>query len=219
MVYSSMTDRVSNFCAKSALRDFKIKLITEGDIEFQVLPNMLEKYSKELEFLSVICPNDIITGSLALNLYGLIYRDIHDIDVLIKDKNRYDHYFGKHSYSNDIVTINRLGFKEHSYVRSFKSKNIILNTLLPLLPIFRNLIELFTKTDYYQVDYFVDNDSNYNTFEYNGHTFKIHNVLDIIEQKLLLMKNIEEVELFIYSVSSQLKHKEDLFVIFKNINW
>lgn len=211
-----MTDRVPNFCAKSALRDFKIKLITEGDIEFQVLPNMLEKYSKELEFLSVICPNDIITGSLALNLYGLIYRDIHDIDVLIKDKNRYDHYFDKHSYNNDTPSINRLGFKEHSYKKIYKSNNILANTLLL---IFRDVIELFTRNDYYQVDYFVDNGSRYNTFEYNGHTFKIHNVLDIIEQKLLLMKNIEEIELFISSFSSQLKHKEDLFVIFKNINW
>jgi len=216
MVYSSMTDRIPEFNAKSALRDFKIKLITEGDIEFPVLPNMLDKYSNELQFLSTICPNDIITGSLALNLYGLIYRDIHDIDILIKDKNRYDHYFDKHSYSNDVATTNRLGFKEHSYTRKFKSNNIILNTLLF---VFRDTIELFTKKDYYQVDYFVDTDSRYNTFEYNGHTFKIHNVLDIIEQKLLLMKNIEDIELFISSFSSQLKHKEDLFVIFKNINW
>lgn len=216
MVYSSMPDRIPEFNAKSALRDFKIKLITEGDIEFPVLPNMLDKYSKELQFLSTICPNDIITGSLALNLYGLIYRDIHDIDILIKDKNRYDHYFDKHSYINDVATTNRLGFKEHSYTRKIKSNNIILNTLLF---VFRDTIELFTRKDYYQVDYFVDTDSRYNTFEYDGHTFKIHNVLDIIEQKLLLMKNIEDIELFISSFSSQLKHKEDLFVIFKNINW
>jgi hypothetical protein len=50
---------------------------------------MLDKMSPQLDMVRSQFSNDVITGSLALNLYELIYRDISDIDIIINDSTRY----------------------------------------------------------------------------------------------------------------------------------
>jgi hypothetical protein len=42
--------------------------------------------SPQLDMVRSQFSNDVITGSLALNLYELIYRDISDIDIIINDR-------------------------------------------------------------------------------------------------------------------------------------
>ena len=72
-------------------RDFKLKLI-QSDIEFSVSKEVIKKYHTDLTFIRNNFKNDIISGSIALSLLGLINRVASDIDILIKDKNRYSGY-------------------------------------------------------------------------------------------------------------------------------
>ena len=55
----------------SDFRDFKLRLI-KSDINFTINQKALIKYNNELIFISKKFSNDIITGSLALSLFGLI---------------------------------------------------------------------------------------------------------------------------------------------------
>ena len=73
------------------LRDFKLGIIT-GDREIKANPESLVKFDKELTFVKDEFPGDIITGSLGLNIFGFLDREISDIDILIKDKKRYSGY-------------------------------------------------------------------------------------------------------------------------------
>ena len=57
---------------------------------------------------------DIVSGSLALNLYGLIERDINDIDILIDSRFRYSGYYSGQLYGSpndgELTMENRLGY-------------------------------------------------------------------------------------------------------------
>ena len=75
----------------SELRNVKLKIITEG-FKFSIKSSVLNKMSIQLDMVKSTFFEDIITGSLALNLYDLIYRDISDIDIIIKDSERYANY-------------------------------------------------------------------------------------------------------------------------------
>jgi hypothetical protein len=211
---------ILDFEPKSALRDLKIQMITTDDVKFSVSTTNMEVHENELDFLKIFCTDDVITGSFALNLYGLINRGCNDIDVLIKDKDRYPnaHYYNDHSYSGDVdFSENRLGFKYHIHRKEVTIKNPFLNSLLHpfLLPI-NYLIKVFGNEYNFKVDYFIDNDVRYNTFEYKGHTYKIHCPLQIMDQKLdMYLKNKNTNH---YRINGDAdKHKKDLFVIFKNI--
>ena len=68
---------------QTEFRDYKLKVLN-GEIDFN--PTLKEKYKDLLYFISDEFPNDIISGSLALNILGLIYRDTNDIDIIIDDK-------------------------------------------------------------------------------------------------------------------------------------
>ena len=218
---------VLEFEPKSAIRDLKIQMITTDDVKFSVSSVNMEVNEKELDFLKLTCPDDVITGSLALNLYGLINRSCNDIDVLIKDKDRYPmgHYYNDHSYSDDVgFSENRLGYKHHIYRKDFSIENPILNSFLfPFIIIINYLIKVFGNEYHFKVDYFIDNEVKYNTFNYKGHTYKIHCPLQIMDQKLEMYLKSEK-DLHNYPrgwVSSKHgdKHKKDLFVIFKNIDF
>jgi len=211
---------VIDFDPKSALRDLKIQMITTDDVKFSVSNVNMEVHENELDFLKMACPDDVITGSFALNLYGLINRSCNDIDVLIKDKDRYPnaHYYNDHSYSGDVdFSENRLGYKQHVYRKQVTIKNSFLNSLLYSFTIAINyLIKVFGNEYNYKVDYFLDNDVRFNTFEYKGHTYKIHCPLQIMDQKLdMYLKNTNSNR-YIWTTRGD-KHKKDLFCIFKNI--
>jgi len=214
---------VLEFEPKSAIRDLKIQMITTDDIKFSVSTVNMEVHENELDFLKIACPDDVITGSFALNLYGLVNRSCSDIDVLIKDKDRYPngHYYNDHSYTGDVgFSENRLGYKQHIYRKEFVIKNPFLNSLLFMfISTINYLIKVFGNEYNFKVDYFLDNGVRYNTFEYKGHTYKIHCPLQIMDQKLeMYLKSESEDKGWVSSRHGD-KHKKDLFVIFKNINF
>ena len=210
---------VIDFEPKSALRDLKIQMITTDDVKFSVSNVNMEVHENELDFLKMACPDDVITGSFALNLYGLINRSCNDIDVLIKDKDRYPnaHYYNDHSYSSDVgFSENRLGYKQHVYRKEVTINPFLNSFLFPFILVVNYLIKVFGNEYIYKVDYFLDNDVRYNTFEYKGHTYKIHCPLQIMDQKLdMHLKDTNSQ----HYLSRENKHKKDLFVIFKNINF
>ncbi|MEN6292260.1 MAG: hypothetical protein ABFD07_09660 [Methanobacterium sp.] len=205
---------ILEFDPKVSMRDLKIRMITTNDINFEVPQANFKKYKTELDFLKLTCPDDVITGSFALILYGLINRSYMDIDVLIKDKDRYpkSYYYVDHSYIGDFgLTENRLGYKNHIYRKEILSDNPIVNVFT--YPI-NSLISIFGNEYNFKVDYFQDTDVKYNTFVHKGHTFKIHCPVQIMEQKLKMYQSNEHP-----TSSFSDKHKTDLFTIFKNINF
>ena len=153
-----MSFPVSNTTAYlNEFRDFKLRLIS-SDVEFNINKESVKKYKNELFFIKSNFPNDIITGSLALNLLGLIDREISDIDILIDDVNRYSNY-NLSSYKEDTI-VNRLGFIYFNYKRNF-----------------------FTRRRYYTVDFFKNVNVDYIEFEFQGTTLKVQHPLMIMSLK------------------------------------
>lgn len=148
------------------LRDFKLSIIT-GDEVIEVNKKSLLKFEKHLDFIKTEFSDDIITGSLALNIFGLLDRDISDIDILIKDSTRYSDYNKGYYYhqikGNELDMDSRLGYK----ILKYRESGI--------------LKKFFPKK--YKVDFFIDNNTRYLEVEYKGHTYKVQHPLDILETK------------------------------------
>ena len=145
---------------KTEIRNFKLKVL-DDTIKFEI---KTDKYKSELKFIKREFPNDIITGSFVLLLYGLIDREFNDIDILIKDKDRYSDY-DKNSnidYGGNIIESNRLGYRNIFYKEN-----------------------IFCGAKKYKVDFFQDLGSTYT--EYNG--IKIHNPMEIIDYKVTRVLN------------------------------
>lgn len=154
------------------LRDFKLGIIT-GEREIKANTENLKKFDEQLTFIKDEFPDDVITGSLGLNIFGFLDREISDIDILIKDKERYSGYNSGEYYhrtkGNELDMASRLGFLE------IKHK----------LPGVWN--KLFPKK--YKVDFFQYNSQNYIEVEYKGHIYKVQNPMDILEAKSTLSGN------------------------------
>ena len=175
---------------QTEFRDYKLKVLN-GEINFTPSAKALDKHKDLLYFISDTLPNDIISGSLALNIFGLIYRDTNDIDILIDDKNRYPKYV-KDGYDDDeFSTPNRLGYREFKHKRG-----------------------IFTSEKKYKVDFFHnDNNSSFITIDFNGKSLKVHNPLEVMDYKLNMAINTK-----VYSSTSR-KHNEDLTQIFGQMSW
>ena len=97
------------------LRDFKLGIIT-GELEINPCQKSLNKFDEQLTFIKDEFPNDIITGSLGLNIFGFLDREISDIDILIKDKERYTGYnsgeYYRRTKNNELDMDSRLGYLE-----------------------------------------------------------------------------------------------------------
>jgi len=176
-------------------RNFKLKSIN-NEIEFKISDSVVDENKELLSFITDTFPNDIITGSLALKLFGLISRKSNDIDILIKDKTRYDKYIVD-DYDDEFTTPNRLGF------RTFKYKKGI-----------------FTKEVEYNVDFFEDKNVPFLEFDVNVGGFmsdirkiKIHNPLEIMDYKLAIFANPK------VGRATGRKHNEDLTQIFSQAPW
>ena len=141
-------------------RDFKLKLI-QSDIEFSVSKEVIKKYHTELSFIRNNFKNDIISGSIALSLLGLSNRVVSDIDILIKDKNRYSGYINNTYVGDDEGLDNRLGYINFEYKKNF-----------------------FSKTRDYEVDFFLNLDAKYIEFDFEGATLKLQHPLEIISAKM-----------------------------------
>jgi hypothetical protein len=164
----------------SEFRDLKLKIIS-GDYQFSFMKHKADILGEELEFIAEKFPNDIITGSIALKLYGLLDRNTSDIDILIKDKDRYDSYtkdfYGHYKNDNDIDT--RLGYKNISYKKGF-----------------------FSKKRTYTVDFFEDKGVLFNTLDFNGVQLKIHNPMELITTKINLSINNKHFDDLIFAFKS-----------------
>lgn len=147
-------------------RDLKLKLIS-GDFQFSLSQNAVKKYYNELLFIKEKFPNDIITGSIALNLFGLIDRELSDIDILIKDTDRYSGYLNETYGDPETGMIdNRLGYILFDFKRGF-----------------------FYKKRRYEVDFFKDLGTKYIEFQFEGVKLKIQHPLEIISVKMGMSRN------------------------------
>ena len=90
----------------SEIRDIKLKFITDEIPPFSIKMDAVKKFLNSLDFLSSEFPEEIITGSLALNLFGLIDRDVKDLDIIIDEsKLDADEFFlqdGLYGFDDDI---------------------------------------------------------------------------------------------------------------------
>jgi hypothetical protein len=173
----------------SEFRDFKLKSLS-GEINFELKNSVItDDISEKLDFIIHNFPNDLITGSLALYLLGLLTRRTNDIDIIIPDRNRYPKYL-QGDYDDEFSTPNRLGFVLFKY-----RKNI------------------FSSTKEYEVDFFENKEASFLTFTYKRHLIKIHNPLEIMQHKLDIVMNKRALRL------TQRKHNEDLTRIFGKSIW
>jgi hypothetical protein len=186
-------------------RSFKLKCIN-NEIEFKISDSVVNENKSLLSFITDTFPNDIITGSLALKLLGLISRKSNDIDILIKDRNRYDRYI-LDGYDDEFATPNRLGYKSFKY-----KKRCLIGT---------EKLQLFPKYKEYTVDFFEDKNVNFLEFTIDISTIlhsnikkiKIHNPLEIMDYKLAIFANTKVVK------ATGIKHNEDLTTIFGQAPW
>jgi hypothetical protein len=149
---------------KEDFRDIKIRLLN-GDISLPFINDVINKHSTVLDFILCNFSDDILTGSLALSLYGLIkHRPVKDIDIIIKDKDRYKNY--SNDGYGDINIKNRLGSKEFQWKPS-------------------KLFGIIKKSYIFDVDFFIELEgTEYDILEYKGKNIKIHNPIQIISQKI-----------------------------------
>lgn len=149
---------------KTEFRELKIKLLN-GDVKLSFDNSSIVISERVLDFICNNFKDDIITGSLALHLYGLInHRSIKDVDILIKDKSRYSGYIiGGYG---DILIPNGLGYKEFEYVT-------------------HSFFGILSKKVTYDVDFFLElENTEFSILEYKGHNLKIHNPIQIISHKI-----------------------------------
>ena len=162
----------------SEFRDFKLKLI-QNELNFSVNQDVIKKYHTELSFIKNNFKSDIISGSIALILYGLIDRVVSDIDILIKDESRYSGYINNTYVGEDDEGMdNRLGYIEFKYKPGF-----------------------FSKTRYYEVDFFKNLDAKYIEFDFEGTTLKLQHPLEIITAKMGMTrvhKHYRDLEIIFY---------------------
>ena len=177
-------------------RNFKLKSIN-NEIEFKILDSMIDENKELLTFITDTFPNDIITGSLALKLFGLISRKSNDIDILIKDKSRYDKYIID-VYDDEFTTPNRLGYKSFKYKKGIFSKEVEYN------------VDFFEDKNVPFLEFTIDIST---TFHSNVKKIKIHNPLEIMDYKLGIFANPNVV------LTTGRKHNEDLTQIFSQAPW
>lgn len=151
---------------KSEIRDLKIKIIS-GEFEVNFSDVNKKRHREELNFiLNKLSTDDVISGSLALKLYGLLDREIGDIDILIEDENRYN------DYTLDYYGVrldNRLGYKKFIEKGWFSRKK-------------------------YKVDFFKNKGVSYNEMNFNGKKIKVHNPVDIINLKLKMFMKKSDIK-------------------------
>jgi hypothetical protein len=140
---------------KRNFRNFKLSFLTD-DLKFKINPSLVS--FDKMNFIANNFHNSIITGSIALIMYGLLTRDASDIDIIINDRDLYPSY-NKDLYDDEIK--NRLGYRNFNYKNGF-----------------------FSKKQTYKVDFFENDNVSYTEFLFNGELFKVQNIIEIIDQKL-----------------------------------
>ena len=186
------------------LRNLKIEIVS-GERKVEISEAAKKKHAKELRFIgSTFLKEDVITGSLALNLYGLIDRKVGDIDIMIQDPSRYQGYVAGYRYGEpedgEMKLSNRLGSKIFIELRK---------GLLRFIPFLK-------KGRTWEVDFF-EAEPKYVAFEFEGREYRVQEPMVVVETKCVLEeKSIKRVR---YSYeddadSPKEKHCRDLMCIF-----
>jgi len=191
-----VSSTLSLYDLRMEFRNFKLKSIN-NEIEFKISDSMIDENKELLTFITDTFPNDIITGSLALKLFGLISRKSNDVDILIKDKNRYDKYI-LDGYDDEFTTPNRLGYKPFKYKKGIFSKEVEYN------------VDFFEDKNVPFLEFTIDIST---TFHSNIKKIKIHNPLEIMDYKLGIFANPK------VGRATGRKHNEDLTQIFGQAPW
>lgn len=180
-------NRTNTLNVKSLFRDFKLRVISD-DIKFNIDVSKFAHFrtTDQYKLFKDHFPNEIITGSTSLWLYGLLNRNLGDLDVEVENYKDIKNILKKDEYSDDIK--NYIGYKR------FQLTEHIGGML--------NIKNLFGKApSYVDVDIFKPSGCNYNI--YSG--IKIASPLDVIGFKIDLINNN----------SSPNKHLLDLDGIFE----
>ena len=181
---------------KAEFRNYKLKSIN-NEINFKISESVVKENKDLLAFLTDNFPSDIITGSLALKLLGLLSRKNNDIDILIKDKNRYDRYI-LDGYDDEFTTPNRLGYKPFKHKKGIFSKEVEYN------------VDFFEDKNVPFLEFTIDISTTFNS---NIKKIKIHNPLEIMNFKLGIFANPKVIR------ETGRKHNEDLTRIFAQSTW
>lgn len=199
-----------DFDPKPYIRDLKIRLITE-DINLQVKQRCVDKYSEKIDTILANFDDFIITGSLALNLYGLLDRNISDIDVILFDQKYDIPMLGSNHLEQGNFNTDRLGYCYLSNGNPFS-----------LLGFLRSANKIKYLNDFMspkkeKFDLFLDKEKErkFITFSYKGKNIKVHSPIEIIEQKISMIEGNKNSYYVMNSVS---KNTLDLWRIFKTID-
>ncbi len=148
------------------IRKLKFKLLM-GDLDFELDDSICRKNLHIIDFIIKNVPHKfILSGSLSLKLFGLIDREINDIDLIIDDVNSDKFDYDNGSYNDDNFD-NRLGyvsFKETGYFSSIFSK----------IPKKGYVFDFFSMT----------NKNRYDEYNIFGRKILISNPIEVIGHKL-----------------------------------
>lgn len=184
---------------KEELRELKIDVVS-GERKTEVSKDAMDRFAKELRFIAKEFPDDIITGSLVLNLYGFIDRSITDVDIIIDSRFRYTGYRSGHLYGSyndgELDMLTRLGYI------NFKDEVMpgAIKRILGMKSYTTRKVDFFERTT----------TTRFETFWFEGHQYRIQDAVDIVECKCDIEANCKGSG---YGTQRQ-KHGTDLMKIF-----
>jgi hypothetical protein len=160
------------FDLKSELRDLKIK-VSLSDIDLVLEPNInLIKKDYYWKYIKKYKGKAIITGSVSLKAFGLIDRDINDLDLIVLD--------------DDIIKEKKINFL---YDRFFSQKLFLttkygsdpIPTLIGSISVWKKIYYIIP--DYtYHIDFFENENNKF--IEKDG--FLFNHPFEILEKKVTL---------------------------------
>ena len=159
MDYKQLESKIAQL--KGDFRHFKI-LVINGDLKITPLETSLTSID-ELDFVSQVFPDEILTGSIALRIYGLLNRPFTDIDIILSPdtEKKYSGRYVKEMYGYEAdVNENRLGTINFPYKKG-----------------------IFSRKKNYSVDFFSDRGVNYQTVGVVP-KFKLQDPIEIMSYKM-----------------------------------
>lgn len=187
----------------SAYRDLKIRLLND-QIQFCIDKSSIPKFKHQLRFIKSLPPDCLITGSTALNLFGLIDRDITDIDILIQDENQFLEY-----RKDEVVKLNKEEWFRTTWSSYTDEANLLFNRLGYIEFIQKKGI--FSKKRRFVVDFFkTTGTEKFIQFEFENYIYKVQNPSEIIACKMQLFRKNA-------TINRTTKHYNDLTYILNEL--
>lgn len=197
------------------IRNLKLRLINEN-IDYKINYNYLNSIEKILEVTNSNYKDYIFTGSIALNIYGLINRNYKDIDIILpKDFN-----------INDDGTFNQVTHYPSGDDSDFCSKRMGYKDVRPKISLSKSSIKdifstIFSSDNNIRYDIYHDEDNKvkYNTFRYEGESYRIQDVCQLMEQKNVLLQRYTPIGNFGIANEHYYKHYYDMNFIYNNLTF